>query len=121
MTAIAAIDQKVHPADILLNLVVTILAPMFLSASNGDIGVARMAAMETIVASMPALDTINLYQARRRVDVIAVAHIIACGLAALSSLSLSMADNIPLPMALRLRGNAAALIRAAEQARRALS
>jgi hypothetical protein len=100
----------IHPSDILVHLIVTLLAPMFLIASNGDITFARMAALETL----------NAYQARDHVDLIAIAQIVACGLAALGSLSLSMTDDISLSMTLRLRGNAVALNRAAEQNRKAL-
>lgn len=105
-----AADRPLHPADILMNLIVAALAPMFLGASGGDIHLARMAALETV----------NAYRARDHADLIAIAQIIACGLAALGSLSLSMADDISLSMALRLRGNANALSRIAEQNRRAI-
>jgi hypothetical protein len=97
-------------ADIILNLIVTLLAPMFLTAANGDLDFARRAALETI----------NSYRARNHAELIAVAQILGCGLAALGSLSLSMADDISLVMTLRLRGNANALIRAAELPRRTL-
>jgi hypothetical protein len=63
---------------------------------------------------------VNAYQARSHADLISIAQIIACGLASLGSLSLSMADNLSLSMTLRLRSNAVALNRAAEQTRRAL-
>src|SRR5580692_3895965 len=86
----------IHPSDILTHLIVTLLAPMFLIASNGDILVARMAALETI----------NAYRGRDHVDLIAVAQIVGYGLAALGSLSLSMADGLSPSMTLRLRGNA---------------
>jgi hypothetical protein len=101
---------QIHPSEILLDLIVAFLAPMFLSVSGGDIGFARMAAIETV----------NAYRARSSVDLIAIAQVIACGLTALGSLSLSMADNLSLSMTLRLRGNAVALNRAAELNRRAL-
>jgi hypothetical protein len=99
-----------HHTDILMNLVVACLAPMFLSVTSGDINFARMAAIETV----------NAYRARDHMDLIAIAQIIGFGLAALGSLSLSMADDISLAMTLRLRGNANALNRSAEQNRRAL-
>ncbi|MDR3531780.1 MAG: hypothetical protein P4L90_14670 [Rhodopila sp.] len=100
----------IHPSHILLNLIVALLAPMFLSTSGGDIEFARMA----------ALGTVNAYRVRNHADLITVAQIIACGLTALGSLSLSMADNLSLSMTLRLRGNAVALNRSADQNRRAL-
>ena len=99
-----------HPSDSLLNLIVTLLAPMFLGAGGGNLTFARMAALETV----------NAYRVRNQADLIAVAQIVAFGLAALGSLSLSMADNLSLSMILRLRGNANALNRSAEQNRRAL-
>jgi hypothetical protein len=103
-------DPQIHPSDILMNLIIVLLAPMFLTAANGDIIFARMAALETI----------NAYRSQTHAELIVVAQIVACGLAALGSLSLSMADDISFVMTLRLRGNANALMRSAEQARRAL-
>jgi hypothetical protein len=100
-----------HPSEALMALIVTLLAPMFLGVTAGDINLARLATWETV----------NAYQARNQADLIAVAQIIAYGLAALGSLSLSMDDNISVSMALRLRGNANALNRSAEQNRRALA
>jgi hypothetical protein len=98
------------PAEVLLNLVITLLAPLFISAANGDIAFARLAAAETI----------NDYRAQTQADLITVAQIVAFGLTALASLSQSMEDDIPLALALRLRGNANACHRSAEQNRRAL-
>jgi hypothetical protein len=100
-----------RPADILINLIVAFLAPMFLSASGGNIAYARMAAFETVSA----------YRIRNQADLLGIAQIVGFGLAAMGSLSLSMADGIPLAMVLRLRGNATSLNRAAEQNRRALN
>jgi hypothetical protein len=109
--AIAApANLRILPCDILLHLVVTLLAPMFLIDIDGDIKFARMAALETL----------NAYRARNHMDLIAIAQIVASGLAALGSLSLSMGDDLSLSMVLRLRGNAVALNRAAEQNRRVL-
>jgi hypothetical protein len=92
----------------LMNLIITLLAPIFLGVTAGDISLARMAAAETV----------NDYRARNQADLIAIAQIIAFGLAALGSLSLSMDDDMSLSMALRLRGNAVALNRSAGQNRR---
>jgi hypothetical protein len=100
-----------HPTEILMRLIVALLAPMFLSVSGGDIATARMAAAETV----------NAYRAQSQADLVAIAQIVAFGFAALGSLSLSMQDNISVTMALRLRGNANACSRSAEQNRRALS
>ena len=103
-------DVPLNPSDVLMNLIVAFLAPMFLGAGGGDIGFARTAAIETV----------NAYQARNHADLVAIAQVIAFGLAVLGSLSLSMADDLSLSMILRLRGNANALDRSAERSRRAL-
>jgi hypothetical protein len=97
--------------DLLLTFVVAFLAPMFLTASGGDLTFARLAAIQTIEA----------YRARSQADLITIAQIIACGLAALGSLGLSMADDLSVSMVLRLRANAVALNRAADQNRRTLA
>jgi hypothetical protein len=100
-----------YHTNALMSLIVTLLLPTFLGVTAGDIALAQMAAIETI----------NDYRARNNADLIAIAQIIACGLAALGSLSLSMDDDISLSMTLRLRGSAVALNRCAEQNRRVLS
>jgi hypothetical protein len=99
----------VHPTDILIALIATFLIPMFLGSSTGDVAIARRAALETV----------NAYRVRDQADLLAVAQIIAFGLAALGSLSLSMLDDLTLSMTLRLRGNANACNRSAELNRRA--
>jgi hypothetical protein len=103
--------STIHPSDGLMALIIALLAPMFLGVTAGDPNLARLAALETVTA----------YQARNHADLLAIAQIIAYGLAALGSLSLSMDDNISVSMALRLRGNANALNRSAEQNRRTLT
>ena len=106
----AAPPIPIHPSDLLISLIVALLAPMFLTSANGDISFARLAALETI----------NAYRARTQVDLLAIAHVIAFGLGALGSLSLSMLDDLPPKLILRFRANAATLHRCAEQSRRAL-
>jgi hypothetical protein len=103
-------DLQIHPSHILMRLIVAFLAPMFLTASGGDISFARMAVVETV----------NAYRAPDHMDLMSIAQVIACGLSALGSLSLAMADDLSLSMTLRLRGNAVALNRSAEQNRRTL-
>ena len=98
------------PSDILTHLIATLLAPMFLLATGGDLAFAHRAALETL----------NSYRARNQLDLIAIAQIVGCGLAALGSVSRSMEDDLSVSMVLRLRGNAVALNRAVEHARRAL-
>ncbi len=103
--------QHKSAADTFMDLIVAFLAPMFLAVVNGDIHHARAAALETV----------NAYRAQSKFDLLSVAQLIAFGLAALGSLSLSMADDISLSMTLRLRANAVAANRASEQCRRALA
>jgi hypothetical protein len=96
--------------NLLLELVLVLLTPMFLCVSGGDIPAARQAALETL----------NAYGARSVLGLIIAAKIIAYELAALASLSQSLADDIPPPLALRFRGNATSLDRSAERNRQAL-
>ena len=107
-TKAATLDLQ--PGDILLHLIVTLLAPMFLAVCCGNLDFARMAALETV----------NAYRARRHVDLIAVAQIVAHGLASVSSACMSMAEDISLAMTLRLRASANASNRACDRARRTL-
>jgi hypothetical protein len=100
----------IAPAGVLMNLIVSLFQPMFLKAAAGDIGMARLTAIATV----------NAYRARNHADLVAIPQIIAFGLCAVGSLGLSMTDDIPPAMALRLRGNANALNRSAEQNRRVL-
>jgi hypothetical protein len=102
--------RKRGPADVLIHLIVTFLTPMFLAVAGGDPRIARMAATEALYA----------YGTKNLADLIAIAQIIALGLAVLDSLGRSMADAVPDRLVLRLRGNATGLNRAAEQCRRTL-
>ena len=104
-------DGAFGSTDVLMHLVVILLAPMFLPASDGDIALARLAAFETVSA----------YRARTHADLISISQIIAFGFSALASISQSLEDGITPTMALRLRGNANASNRSAEQSRRALN
>lgn len=103
--------SPIDPFGLLNALLITLLAPMFLSVCRGDIFLARRAASATL----------DGYRTSTHADLIAVAQIIAFGLAAIASISLSLADDIPASLALRLRANANACNRAAQQNRRALS
>ncbi len=105
-----AADMPLHPSDLLLQLIVAFLAPMFLSASTGDVSFARLAAMETLAS----------YGARSQAELMNIAQIIAFGLAAMDSLWLSMADDVSLTMKIRLRSTANGLNRSAQQNQRVL-
>src|ERR1700733_9648002 len=104
-------ETAVRPLDILTNLIVAFLTPMFLATTGGDLNQARTAATETV----------NAYTARHPADLLLIGQSIALGLAVLSSISLSMAENIPINLILRLRGNAASMHRAADKCRSALA
>ena len=111
MTQIATHTKAPSQTGPLMNLIITLLTPIFLGVTAGDISLARTAAQETV----------NAYRASSNADLIAIAQIIAFGLAAVGSLSLSMDDDMSLSMTLRLRANAVALNRSAEQNRRAMN
>jgi hypothetical protein len=102
--------EDLQPAEVSMNAVLLLLAPMFLNASRGRFDLACMA----------ALDTLSVYRIGNSPDRIATAQIVACGLASLGSLGQSMTSDISLSMALRLRNNANALNRSADQHRRAV-
>jgi hypothetical protein len=109
MSDIARIPQ--HPAEVLIDLLITLLTPMFLFAAGGDLAFARLAAAE-------ALDS---YRAETHADLITVAKIIAFGLATLGSLSLSMANDLTTHQILRLRNSANATDRSEHRNRVALN
>jgi hypothetical protein len=98
-------DYPVRSADLPWDLIVTLLAPMFMGADVRDPSLGRLAAMETIAS----------YGARTQVELMQIAQIIGFSLAAMDNLALAMADDVPLAMKLRLRGGATALNRAAQQ------
>src|SRR5690349_5507359 len=105
-----AVSTTVAPtaADPMMTIVIAFLAPMFLWA--GDIALARAAAIETL----------NAYRVTTHRSLITAAKIIAFELAALCSLSQSMAEDTAVALALRLRNNASSMDRAAERNRQAL-
>ena len=72
---------------------------MFLTVTGGDLDQARAAAIATVCACT----------ARHPMDLLLIGQMIALGLATLGSVSLSMAENIPISLILRLRGNAVSL------------
>ncbi len=100
-----------RPSDPLLEMIIGLLAPLFLAGGAGDLAAARLAAIETLAA----------YQARTQADLLKIAQVIGFGLTALDCLRLSVAPDLPLAMALRLRGCANALNRSAQQNTRAMA
>nr|WP_294531332.1 hypothetical protein [uncultured Rhodopila sp.] len=95
---------------VILDKILTFLAPLFLSAVSGDAAAAREAARALLAAYNPRTDN----ELRR------AALIIAFDFGALDALSRSVADDLTLNQVLRLRGNANALNRASLQNQKAL-
>jgi hypothetical protein len=95
---------------LLLELIITLLTPMFLAAGGGNLTHARAAATETLAS----------YRTQTQHDLITVAKIIAFGLATLASLSRSMEDDLTVSQILRLRSNANATDRSEHRNRQAL-
>jgi hypothetical protein len=91
----------------LANLILALLAPMFLWSTSGDIRLAYAAAAQTV----------NEYRIANRLSLFTVAKIIAFDIATLSSLSQSMYEDVSMLLALRLRGNATSLDRAGDRNR----
>jgi hypothetical protein len=48
--AAADADKTIRPSDVLINLVLLLLTPMFLCATDGDLSLARKAAYHTLVS-----------------------------------------------------------------------
>ncbi|PPQ29949.1 hypothetical protein [Rhodopila globiformis] len=105
-------SQPVTPprSNRLVELVLILLTPMFLCVCDNDIILARQA----------AADTLNAFGARSFLGVVIAAKIIAYELAALDSLSRSMADDMSPFLVLRFRSNATTLDRAADRNRQLL-
>jgi hypothetical protein len=110
MTNTPILPTPTNPDTVFTHLIIAFLTPMFLATTGGDATYARAAATQTV----------NAYAARNPAELLPIAQVIALGLAMLSSLSLSMQDDLPVPLILRLRANAVSLSRAAEQGRRTL-
>ena len=94
----------------LVNLILALLTPMFLWSTAGDIRLAHTAAAQTLSA----------YRVANHLSLWTAAKVIAFDIATLSSLSLSMYEDVSMSMALRLRGNANSLDRSGERNRHAL-
>jgi hypothetical protein len=95
--------------DFLTDMIVAFLTPIFLTSAS-DLSLARAAALESVRACA----------ARNPTELVLIGQMIALGLATISSVSVSMAENIPINQILRLRGNAVSLHRASDKCRRAL-
>jgi hypothetical protein len=103
-------NQPSGPGSLLLELIITLLTPMFLAAAGGNLTHARAAATETLAS----------HRAATQHDLITVVKIIAFGLATIASLSRSMDEGLTLNQILRLRSNANATDRSEHRNRQAL-
>jgi hypothetical protein len=88
-----------------LDKILTLLAPLFLAATGGDIEAARDAVRSTLAS----------YHARSDTELRLVALIIAFGFGALDALGKAVSPDLSLNQILRLRSNATALSRAGHQ------
>ena len=103
---------QLYPGEIFINLIITLLARMFIDGAGGNQALARQAAAETLES----------YSSEGGLpEILLAGELIGFGLAALGSLSLSTANDIPIALALRLRNNANACNRSAQNARKALA
>ena len=80
----------------------------------------RQADLDAHTARIIAIETVEAHCARNNADVLAIAQIIACGMASLDNVIFSMADDIARSLRLRLQSAANALNRTVEQNRRFL-
>jgi hypothetical protein len=104
-------SSQAYPAQILINLIITLLTPMFIAAAGGNLDLARLAATETL----------DSYRVQSDCDLLTAALAIGFSLAALNALSRSMEDGISLDLALRLSSSANACNRSVQQNRKALT
>jgi hypothetical protein len=93
-----------------LDRILTLLAPLFLAATDGDLTAARAAVRSTLAS----------YHARNDTELRLVALTVAFGFGALDALGRAADPELSLTQVLRLRGNAAALSRASHQNQRIL-
>jgi hypothetical protein len=103
-------ETSTQPANLVMNVIIAVLTPMLLATTGGNVAQAHATAIQAV----------NAYATRNAAELLLVGQSIALGLAVLNSINLSMAENIPINLILRLRANAVSLHRAAEQCRRAL-
>ena len=97
-----------RPTDLLFNILVTFLCPLFLGGptGNADVAVARAAATEML----------NSFRIRNAWDLLAAVQVVGFAMAGVGSLGLSMDDDLPVNTVLRCRSNANALQRSSDRA-----
>jgi hypothetical protein len=90
-----------HPSDVLIDLIATLLTPLFIGAAGGDLRYARMAAIEMIWS----------HRVTNQADLLQVVQIIAFSLASIQALCTAMTGDVPPQLLLRLMNGAERLSR----------
>lgn len=103
--------QQVSPVNDLVNLLITMLTPMFIAAAGGDLRLARLGAQQMLLA----------YKAHNHADWLTIAQVVALGLATLNTLCLSFAETLPVSLVVRLNNSADRLNRAEGRQRKLLA
>jgi len=108
MSALSSSAEDTPPGP-LLTFVLTMLASM-MAPALADAALARLAAREAV----------EMYRTRGRDEWLTIGQIVGFAVAALDTLRLSMPAEVPVPLKLRLRGNANGLNRSSCACRRLL-
>ena len=109
-TTLTRPSAPLQPIDVLMNLIITVVGPMLLTAAGGDID----------LATLTAIKAVNAHKPRNEADLIDIGQIVTFGLAAIEAVKLSLRPEFTPSVAMRLRANAVSLNRAAAQTRRNL-
>ena len=99
-------SAETQPAHSLMPFLLAVLTPFLVAGGIPDPGLARLAAIETILA----------YKAAGNDQLMTTAQIVTFAFASLENLRLSAPPDLSLSMKLKLRGSATALNRASHQA-----
>ncbi len=105
-------QQTTPPTDLLFNVLVILLTPLFLGGASGnaDFTLARAAAIEML----------GSFRIRTPWDLLTAVQTVGFAMAALGSLGLSMTEDLSVNTALRCRSNANALQRSSDRAQERL-
>ncbi len=103
--------HQISPVNDLVNLLITLLTPMFIAAAGGDLRLARLGAQQMLLA----------YKAHNHADWLTIAQVVALGLATLNTLCLSFVETLPVTLVVRLNNSADRLNRAEGRQRKVLA
>lgn len=102
-------EPEASPSSTLLtDIAITLLAPLFLAAAQGDLTAARDAARAML----------RCYQTRNEAELLTAVQIISLVMATISTLGTAMSGDLPTPLMLRAMGCAGRLSSAEVQQRR---